>query len=67
MFRMVPLFVLSVLAAGAFAIASPQQAPAPPHTCPELATAMTSLMRNDARLRDWANLAKGSCCGLPHG
>lgn len=37
-----------------------QQAPAPPPvpTCPELATAMTTLMRNDARVRDWANLAR---------
>ena len=37
-----------------------QQAPTPPPvpTCPELATAMTTLMRNDARVRDWANLAR---------
>jgi lysophospholipase L1-like esterase len=27
-------------------------------SCPELATALTALMRNDARLRDWANLAR---------
>jgi len=27
-------------------------------TCPEMATALTTLMRNDARLRDWANLAR---------
>ena len=35
--------------------------PAPPSavpTCPEVATAMTALMRNDARLRDWAQLAR---------
>ena len=27
-------------------------------TCAEMATALTALMRNDARLRDWANLAR---------
>ena len=27
-------------------------------TCPEMASALTALMRNDARLRDWANLAR---------
>jgi lysophospholipase L1-like esterase len=39
------------------------QQPAPPAAltapnCPEVATAMTALMRNDVRLRDWANLAR---------
>jgi lysophospholipase L1-like esterase len=27
-------------------------------SCPEMATALTNLMRNDMRLRDWANLAR---------
>lgn len=27
-------------------------------SCPEVAAALTALMRNDARLRDWANLAR---------
>jgi lysophospholipase L1-like esterase len=27
-------------------------------SCPELSTALTALMRNDVRLRDWANLAR---------
>ena len=27
-------------------------------TCPEIATALAALMRNDLRLRDWANLAR---------
>ena len=27
-------------------------------SCPELATALTALTRNDARVRDWANLAR---------
>src|SRR5438132_748899 len=26
--------------------------------CPEMASALTALMRNDARLRDWPNLAR---------
>jgi lysophospholipase L1-like esterase len=37
-----------------------QQPPAMPPmpSCPELATAVTALIRNDARMRDWANLAR---------
>jgi lysophospholipase L1-like esterase len=45
--------------------AAPQQAPRQPAaqqpalpSGPELATALTNLMRNDLRLRDWANLAR---------
>ena len=38
------------------------QQPAPPATpsatCPEMATALTRLMGNDVRLRDWASLAR---------
>jgi lysophospholipase L1-like esterase len=40
------------------------QNPAPPAAppaetgCPEMATALQALMRNDVRLRDWANLAR---------
>jgi lysophospholipase L1-like esterase len=40
---------------------SAQQATTPPanvQSCPEMATALTNLMRNDARLRDWANLTR---------
>ncbi len=33
-------------------------APAPVESCPELATALAGLMRNDLRLRDWAQLAR---------
>ena len=58
MSRTIPLFSLSLVATAGLVMASPQQAPAPAPTCPELATAMTSLMRNDARLRDWPNLAR---------
>jgi lysophospholipase L1-like esterase len=35
---------------------TPAAEPAP--TCPEMATALTALMRNDARVRDWAQLAR---------
>jgi lysophospholipase L1-like esterase len=39
--------------------APPVTAPAPSvPSCPEVATAMTALMRNDVRLRDWAQLAR---------
>jgi lysophospholipase L1-like esterase len=34
------------------------QPPAAPATCPEMASALTALMRNDVRLRDWPNLAR---------
>lgn len=39
---------------------TPAPAAAPPAmpSCPELATAMNALVRNDARVRDWANLAR---------
>jgi lysophospholipase L1-like esterase len=36
--------------------AGPQPAPVP--SCPEVATAISRLMANDVRLRDWANLAR---------
>jgi len=39
-------------------LAARQQAPAPMPSCPELATAMNTLIRNDARMRDWPNLAR---------
>jgi lysophospholipase L1-like esterase len=35
-----------------------QQAPPPAPSCPELGQALVALTRNDARLRDWANLAR---------
>ncbi len=42
------------------ALTAQQQAPAPPPvpSCPELATALVNLGRNDYRLRDWPNLAR---------
>ncbi len=50
-----------------FAAAAPAQTPVPAPapqsqevtpTCPEMARALSALMRNDARLRDWANLGR---------
>jgi lysophospholipase L1-like esterase len=37
---------------------SPTASSAAVPSCPEVATAMTALMRNDARLRDWPELAR---------
>jgi lysophospholipase L1-like esterase len=43
----------------AFVSVGAQQQEVPPvPSCPELSTALTALMRNDVRLRDWANLAR---------
>jgi lysophospholipase L1-like esterase len=48
----IPVAVLLV------ALAGQQPAPPPPPSCPELAAAMTTLVRNDARMRDWGNLGR---------
>jgi lysophospholipase L1-like esterase len=50
---MVPLVGLALTA-------QQQPAPAPPTvpSCPELATALVNLGRNDARMRDWPNLSR---------
>jgi lysophospholipase L1-like esterase len=40
------------------ALVAQQPAPAPVPSCPELGTALTTLMNNDVRLRDWANLTR---------
>jgi len=44
------------------AVAGPQtpraQTPDAPAACPEMASALAALMRSDARLRDWPNLAR---------
>jgi lysophospholipase L1-like esterase len=52
----------AVLLAGALAAVpvSAQQpaSPLPAPACPEMATALTRLMNNDARQRDWANLGR---------
>ena len=44
---------------GAVSLSGQQPASPPPMpACPEVATAITALLANDARLRDWANLAR---------
>ena len=46
------------LAVSAQAPANQNAAPPPLPSCPELATALRTVATNDARLRDWANLAR---------
>jgi lysophospholipase L1-like esterase len=53
--------LLTVIGLVVFGLHSPAaQTPSAPAavTCPEMATALTALIRNDARLRDWPNLAR---------
>jgi lysophospholipase L1-like esterase len=51
--------MLAVAAVAAIGVQAPA-VPAPPAepTCPEMATALQALLRNDARVRDWALLAR---------
>jgi lysophospholipase L1-like esterase len=37
---------------------NPPPAPAPDMSCPDMAAALQAVVRNDARLRDWANLTR---------
>jgi lysophospholipase L1-like esterase len=46
------------IAALLLAVSAQQPTPPPIPSCPELANAMTTLVRNDARMRDWANLTR---------
>jgi lysophospholipase L1-like esterase len=48
--------VLAVALGAQQPVPVPSAPPAP--ACPEMATALTALMRNDVRLRDWQNLAR---------
>jgi lysophospholipase L1-like esterase len=49
---------IAALTGQAPATTAPIQAPAPQAGCPEMAAALQALMRNDARLRDWANMGR---------
>jgi lysophospholipase L1-like esterase len=51
------LALAAVAALSAQAPAAPQAPQAEP-TCPEMVTALQALMRNDARVRDWAQLSR---------
>ena len=53
------LFATTLVTLSMFQPSSSQtQAPPPTPACPELARALTDLARNDARMRDWANLGR---------
>jgi lysophospholipase L1-like esterase len=57
--RLKVALVVSSLAFGSASAQQPPSAmPAPMPSCPEIATAMTNLLANDARNRDWPNLAR---------
>src|SRR5262249_41274217 len=47
-----------LLSAPAIGAQSPTIAPPDAASCPEMASALTALMRNDGRLRDWPNVAR---------
>ncbi len=59
--RVIGLSVTAALLFGAGVLRLPAQTPrtdASPPSCPEMATALTALMRNDTRLRDWPALGR---------
>jgi lysophospholipase L1-like esterase len=47
-----------LLSAPASQAQSPAPGPSAAASCPEMASALTALMRNDARLRDWPNVGR---------
>jgi len=53
-----PVFALFTAVVLAATLAAQQPAPPPVPSCPELGAALVALTRNDARLRDWANLGR---------
>jgi len=54
--RMKALVLILTLCAVSLTAQQPAVEPVP--NCPELATALTNVLRNDVRLRDWPNLAR---------
>jgi lysophospholipase L1-like esterase len=52
------LIVMSMLAMVSLSAHQQTPPPVPASTCPEMATALTSLLNNDVRQRDWPNLAR---------
>jgi len=52
--------MLAMVAVATMAAQAPVTPPAPPAdpTCPEMATALQALLRNDVRLRDWPQLGR---------
>jgi lysophospholipase L1-like esterase len=56
--RAIATFVTVSLAGLALTAQQPPASPPPVPSCPELATALVNLGRNDVRLRDWQNLGR---------
>jgi lysophospholipase L1-like esterase len=56
--RIAATILLLLLASAPRAAGQAPAGPAAVPDCPEIAAALTSLMRNDARMRDWANLGR---------
>jgi lysophospholipase L1-like esterase len=56
--RLKAALLIAPLALISGAAQQPPASPQPMPSCPEVATAMTALLANDARNRDWANLAR---------
>src|SRR2546426_5357269 len=54
----VTVMCLAVVHAQSPAAQAPAATSATSATCPEMATGLTAVMRNDVRLRDWSNLAR---------
>src|SRR5438552_9514839 len=52
------VLMVILLSAPAIHAQSPPAAAPAAASCPEMASALTALMRNDARLRDWPNVAR---------
>ena len=52
------MFATLAIAAVTGQAPTPQSAPSLDPTCPEMATALQALLRNDVRLRDWPQLAR---------
>jgi lysophospholipase L1-like esterase len=55
---LIGMLAVGSLVAAAQAPAAQNAAPPPLPNCPELATALRTVAANDARMRDWANLAR---------
>lgn len=55
---LLPLLLIATVGAPQQPAPTAPAAPAPAPSCPELATALTAVVRNDSRLRDWADLAR---------
>jgi lysophospholipase L1-like esterase len=55
---LLPLLLVATVGAPQQPAPAPPATPAPVPSCPELATALTAVVRNDVRLRDWPDRAR---------